>query len=69
MAGHHIVGHHGMQRQGLLHLLFQEYKGVINIPQVLLIYHGGNDLELMKGKALVIQTKDDLHFISSCGQG
>lgn len=56
------MGRQEMQWSGLLPLLFEEYKGPV--PQVLMIHLGGNDLGLVKGKALVLQVTDDLHLIS-----
>lgn len=51
----------GMLRASLLHLLFQACKGPT--PHVLLIHLGGNDLGLLKGKALVLQAREDLCVI------
>lgn len=42
-------------------LSFHEFRG--SRPDVLLVHLGGNDLGLLKGKALVIQVKEDLSAI------
>lgn len=46
-----------------MHLLFMEFRGPPP-PHDLVIHLGGNDLGLVKGKALVIQAKDDFQEIS-----
>lgn len=52
------VGHWGMKWPALLPLLLERRKGPP--PHVLLLHFGGNNLGLIKGKALIIQAKDDL---------
>lgn len=53
-----------MHRSSLLSLLFQDYRGPM--PQLIVVHLGGNNLGLRKGKALVIQVKEDLHSIGQC---
>lgn len=50
-------GRRGMQWPGLLPLLFRELKGPKS--HVIVVHLGGNDLGLVKGKALIIQAKED----------
>lgn len=56
-----------MRWPSLLHLSFIEYQGPI--PQLLLIHLRGNDLGLLKGKAVVIQVRDDFKLILQCWLG
>ncbi|XP_061490951.1 uncharacterized protein LOC133388738 isoform X2 [Rhineura floridana] len=56
------LGRRGMHWEGLLPALFRQ--GLVQtIPQVLVIHLGGNDLGLMKGKALIIQASKDMQAI------
>lgn len=55
-------GRRGLRWPGLFPLLFREGTAP---PHVLLVHLGGNDLGLMKGKALVIQAVHDLHYIQA----
>lgn len=57
------LGRRGMRWPALLPLLMEERKK--SPPQILLIHLGGNDLGLMKGKALVIQARNDLAEIAA----
>ncbi|KAL8202986.1 UNVERIFIED_CONTAM: hypothetical protein K2H54_034715 [Gekko kuhli] len=61
------LGRRGLQWAGLLRLLFQEWDGPP--PDVLMVHLGGNDLGLIKGKALVLQAGEDLRYIRSCWPG
>ncbi|XP_060111014.1 uncharacterized protein LOC132583378 [Heteronotia binoei] len=54
-------GRRGLQWPGLLPLLFKGRAGPP--PQVLMVHLGGNDLGLLKGKALVWQARDDFQCI------
>lgn len=56
-------GRRRMQWPGLLHLLFQEYRGPQ--PQVVLIHLGGNNLGLISGKALINQVIEDLRVLKA----
>lgn len=55
------LGRRGLQWSGLLHLLFHEFVGPP--PKVLVIHLGGNDLGLVKGKALILQAHADFQLI------
>lgn len=57
------MGRTGLQWHSLLPLLFRECKGPV--PDVLVIHLGGDDLGLVKGKALVMQVLEDLLIIKS----
>lgn len=50
-----------MQFLGLLPFFFRKYKGPT--PQVLVIHLDGNDLGVVKGKALVLQVIENLRAI------
>lgn len=58
------LGQCGMTWSSLLYVLFQVYKGPV--PGILLIHLGGNDFGLLKGKALVLQAREDLGVIMDC---
>lgn len=53
----------GIQWPGLLPMLFRDYRGTK--PQLLLIDLGGNDLGLIRGKALVVQVIEDWKMIKA----
>ncbi|XP_061463786.1 uncharacterized protein LOC133389964 [Rhineura floridana] len=57
------LGRRGMRWDGLLPALFQPAVEVA-APQVLVIHLGGNDLGLLKGKALIEQACGDLRAIA-----
>ena len=59
------VGRRGLRWGSLFYWLFPA--GVVScLPQVLVIHLGGNDLGLLKGKALIEQAKEDLQYIWKC---
>ena len=56
------LGRRGLRWGGLPQLLFRS--GLVpGPPEILLIHLGGNDLGLLKGKALIIQTRLDFESI------
>ncbi|XP_061489540.1 uncharacterized protein LOC133387851 isoform X2 [Rhineura floridana] len=57
------LGRRGMRWDGLLPALFQPAVELV-VPQVLVIHLGGNDLGLLKGKALIEQACGDLRAIA-----
>lgn len=59
-----MVGCRGLQWPGLLPLLFNGYKGPA--PHILIIHLGGNNLGLIKGKALVWHARYDFVEIKRC---
>ncbi|XP_054844968.1 uncharacterized protein LOC129336035 [Eublepharis macularius] len=54
-------GRRGLRWPGLMPLLFRERRGLP--PHILVIHLGGNDLGLIKGKALSLQAQADLQQI------
>lgn len=56
------LGRRGMRWERLLPTLFQQHASC-SPPQVLLIHLGGNDMGLLKGKALILQARADFQTI------
>lgn len=61
-------GHQGLRWSGgLLPLLLEGRTGPP--PYMLVIHLGGDDLGLVRGKALALQAKEDLHYIQQSWPG
>lgn len=58
-------GRPGFCCEGLLQLLFREYRGIQGSrPDILVIHLGCNDLGIVKGKALIFQAREDFTTIT-----